>query len=343
MKNLNENIIREIIQKLPEGKSPVSYLMELLHIGKETAYRRLKGQIYFTFEEIAVIANDLDFSLDKIIGQKDWSCILFDMPDTTDFSDLFVNLLKYDIKIMKDLNNAKDSKTIVQINTLPLVYFPFKHLFKFEYYQYLHSQGDSFFDIKFSDVIISPELEQLHQEAVYHFSHLKNITCIVDDGVFVNIVKSIQYYYQRNLISDEDYSLFRKELIDLLTLIEKITRTGVNDFGTNYSVYISLFHIDNNCFYHEYDGNFITQIRLSPNNSIVIKDNITMNKIQKKWLETRIKYAILITKSNDMLQYEIKKELFNYINSLDQKIPYNTKQYLSNLTFASQVAPQVID
>ena len=64
--NLNKIVLTKILDIMPENLKPVTLLMEVLDIGKESAYRRLRGEKPFSMEEIYKLSLVLNFSLDEI-------------------------------------------------------------------------------------------------------------------------------------------------------------------------------------------------------------------------------------------------------------------------------------
>ena len=66
--NLNKIVLTKILDIMPENLKPVTLLMEVLDIGKESAYRRLRGEKPFSMEEIYKLSLVLNFSLDEIIS-----------------------------------------------------------------------------------------------------------------------------------------------------------------------------------------------------------------------------------------------------------------------------------
>ena len=61
---LNSGLIESMKEKIPEGANLANLLMDILYIGKEAVYRRLRGEVPFTFTEAAVISQKLGVSLD---------------------------------------------------------------------------------------------------------------------------------------------------------------------------------------------------------------------------------------------------------------------------------------
>jgi len=64
--NLNKRIVASILKHIPENEKPVVYLINILNISCESIYRRLRGDIPFSIEELVKLASNLDFSIDTI-------------------------------------------------------------------------------------------------------------------------------------------------------------------------------------------------------------------------------------------------------------------------------------
>src|SRR5215510_8773831 len=75
----NDLLSTKILESIPENIKPIEFLTELLNIGKESAYRRMRSEIPFTFEEITKLALELDFSVDEIIGKNKEERIFLDL------------------------------------------------------------------------------------------------------------------------------------------------------------------------------------------------------------------------------------------------------------------------
>jgi hypothetical protein len=69
-KQLYYLVVDELLSHIPDNIKKVSYLMDLLEIGREVAYRRIQGKIPFAAEELLLMAVDLGVSIDKILNIK---------------------------------------------------------------------------------------------------------------------------------------------------------------------------------------------------------------------------------------------------------------------------------
>ena len=79
MKNAVVNeLISTMREVTPKEGNLANVLMDILCMSKEAIYRRLRGEVAFTFSEVAIIAGQLGISLDKIIGNSMSSGAMFD-------------------------------------------------------------------------------------------------------------------------------------------------------------------------------------------------------------------------------------------------------------------------
>ncbi|GAB6009433.1 hypothetical protein [Dysgonomonas reticulitermitis] len=318
MNNPNELIISEITKRFADKKEIITYLMDLLCVGKESVYRRINNQIPFTFQEVVTIARDLGFSIDSVLVMDTGRRVFFDMPVNIAQSpnSIFIDKLEQGNIIMEKLARAKDLNIIAAINRMPLTLFPYETLFKFEYCLYLNSIGQIPLMSQFSDIKIIPQIHDLHKKSAYYFNQLRNITCIVDSAAINGLIKEIQYFYRLKFISDEDIDILQKELFELYTLFETIVRTGENKTGAAYSVYFSHFNLNSACVYYEYDDKLMLQLWIYPESPIVIEDNHLMCDIQKRWLNSVIRKSTLISKSNDVMLIKQFRDIHYRISKL---------------------------
>ena len=61
---LHDNLLKAIREKLPYEENLASVLGNLLCIGKEAIYRRLRGDVPFTLLETAQISKEMNISID---------------------------------------------------------------------------------------------------------------------------------------------------------------------------------------------------------------------------------------------------------------------------------------
>jgi len=316
--NFHTKIVNAIIKKSPEDKNPVNYLTRTFSMSKETAYRRLRNKIPFTIEEVVVIAQCFNLSVDELLDLNSNDNFLFnkDLNINQDPVDIYSGLLRDDIEFMEKLLVSKNIKIAATLNSIPLRFLPYKSLFKLDYCHYLYSAGKIPFTAQFSDIELPPAINDLHDTCAFCFSRLNNITCIVDSMLYSNIINKIHYFYRLKFLSTEDLRVLQSDLFDLLEMYENLLRNGKNNAGSNYIFYYSFFNIETNLVFFEYDSNCLLQFWIYPESPVVIRNNQQVDIIQKRWIDSKIRNSMLITKTIDINQIEMLRNVYQQISDL---------------------------
>lgn len=64
---LHDNLLNAIRAKVPQEENLANVLGNILCIGKEAIYRRLRGDVPFTLLETAMISKEMNFSVDGLL------------------------------------------------------------------------------------------------------------------------------------------------------------------------------------------------------------------------------------------------------------------------------------
>ena len=80
MKNgiLNE-LISTMKERIPQDMNLANTLADILCMGKEAVYRRLRGEVSFTIDEVALLSQKLGISIDQIVGSHVSNKVTFDL------------------------------------------------------------------------------------------------------------------------------------------------------------------------------------------------------------------------------------------------------------------------
>ncbi|MDH6308560.1 hypothetical protein M2451_000871 [Dysgonomonas sp. PFB1-18] len=311
--DIRTRIINTITQLIPSNIKPVDYLSEVLDIGKESAYRRLRGKMSFSFEELFILSQKLDFSLDKL--RKDNEKGIY--PNVYyDPEGAFIERLKR-YKDRLDMDSQENTDTMmIAINYLPVEFTArYSSLFKFFYYTWLHRRHTDLSKLYYADVYISSELETLRTAIGSETSVSKDIVFILDPNVFLSPLREVHYFHGLNLISDAEASLIKIDFNHMIDYIEKIARTGQSDSGIKYNFYISSFNIDVNSSYNILNGRVISFFDFQFFSQITLTTP-RMCGAHKEWLESLKRYSTLITESNEAAQAEYFERQRKYIDRI---------------------------
>jgi hypothetical protein len=320
----NDLLSARILESIPDNIKPIEFLTELLNIGKESAYRRMRSEIPFTFEEITKLALELDFSVDEIIGKNKEERIFLDLQvnSSSNHEESFLAMIQEYYKYTELICNAQVKEVLVALNRISFsTLVGYDTLFKLFYYNWKHQTYNISLNEPFCDTVIPPEINAIRQKFKTIKPNLYNVHYIIDRDIFLNIVRKIQYYYNRKLITDDEIIAIRDELNLVLKNIETIMQTGSNETGASAYYYLSLLDVETNTNCATFDGNIASIYWMHPVNAICIINQELCN-MQKKWIESIKKYSVLVTLSNEILQAEFINKQIEYLNSLAKEIVY---------------------
>lgn len=323
VKRSRELYVKKVIKSIPSHIKPVDYLMEALSISRVSVYRRLKCLLPFSYDEMVILSAKLGFSVDDIMHTNindERNIFSLQQYDEKDLQEIFLSALTDIYDNCKGQEKDNNKTAIISINHLWLIYVSgYNHLLKFYYYKWHHQISFNSYSLIYPEIQLSPEIINMSDKIKEKMQLLTNTIFIIDKRVFFNTIEEIQYYYRRNIISDEELKEIKNDLEGLVEYTKSHVLFGKNIKGKARSFYLSSLNIYSNSVYVESDGysqSFFNEYSLSPFRTT----NIETCMYHKKWLESLKKYSILMTASNEALQIEFFQKLKKYLNDLIEDI-----------------------
>lgn len=321
--NLNELILTKIQNIVPGNMKLVNLFMDVLDIGKESAYRRLRGEKTLSMEEIYKLASVLHFSLDEIIDNNKTDAVSFNHIGTVGQSQdkNLLEFFRYYESYLHRLMDAANPEIVCTMNHfLHTMLVGYTSLFKFIYYRWMHQMTDVPLNYRFSDIAVPAEIKRIADRMAHLNTQIEKISFIVDNSLFINLIKEIQYFYVRGLIAEEELNTLKKELRIYLNTIEKTINRGMDANGTRYEIYLSVLYINStttysawgdeneeSAFWHHYGYPIFTRSK-------------EITKRHKLWINSLKKYCTVISQSNELLQAEFINKQRNYIDNMKENI-----------------------
>jgi hypothetical protein len=136
---------------------------------------------------------------------------------------------------------------------------------------------------------------------------------ILDPNVFISLVKEIDYYFQRKLISNEELVLLKQEILDMIDLFEKTAQTGIFGEGNKVHIYLSSLNINANVGYTHYNDITESFLWIFTANPLVIPEE-KFSEVQKGWLDSMKRQSTLISQSNEISQMEFFYKQREYLD-----------------------------
>jgi len=314
---LNKKIVATILKHISKNKKLVNYLVNSLNISRESAYRRMRGDIPFTIQELVILVSDLEFSVDAIFGQErqNWSFHDYSRTDNNS-SDFFVLMLKKYSELLEKVRFSRKMETIMAFNSFPPPFYAdYSNLFKFSYYKWLYQDKEISRNGNgsYSDLTL-PDAAFIYQKKVRgNQIQGKNSILILDTNIFLNLITEVQYFYNRKLLNNDDLLLIKRDTLRMIEQFEESTQTGIYD-SSRVQLYLSSLCVSSNTIYYNYDDRAEPLFWLFSINPVIIQ-NAEFVFIQMKWLNSLKRQSALITQSNEIMQAEFFYKQREYINT----------------------------
>lgn len=295
---------------IPDNVKILYYLMNLLSLGREAVYRRLRGEVIFNMDELIKISNDLNISLDDIINhqKKDAKNASFEtkMIISDNLENTFKKVAESYIELHKVARQSTNAKLIIASNMIPFqLFLEYKTLAKVASYKWLYQTKAIEHKLPFSEYKISDEIANLVHEFIKE-SKTIDTEYIFDCNTFTSYIKDIVFFSKLKLITKPEVILLKKDLLDLINNLETKAAKGSLGTSSKISVYISSINIESSCSLIKSDNSQIAHFRIYGIGGITSFDTQLL-EVHQIWIESMKRYSILITGSADL----IRKEYFN--------------------------------
>ena len=318
---IQDSLIATIRESVPEGINLTNYLSDVLNIGRESVYRRIRGEINFTFEEVSALSQNLGFSIDNLIGIKKDTNALFNihMLQKIDYLDIYVNkMLEYG-RLFRESSAQMPTRARISANTLPYFFhISYEALSKLRIYKWLYQNQKIKPGDKYADFLLPQKVLDAHRTFHQDIQTVPNVTVIMDNNVFWSVTKEIEYFLKRNLLSDDDLLVLKQELHRMVDILEKMATEGLCRNGVKVDMYVSAVDLEASYLHFEYGENQFAQVRVYSISAIDTFDP-AICKIQKQWMESQKRYSVLISESGEMQRFEYMNKQREYIDKISKE------------------------
>jgi hypothetical protein len=302
--NKNKILATRVVSSIPKHLKAVVFIMETLQLSKESVYRRIRGEVAFTFDEVITLASALGISVDEIVGKNMTNSAVFSITDQTTSTPqvAFETMLSSYIDTMTQNSQAASRDGVVSVNRLmPLFHTHNKALFRFFYYRWMHQMQNTPINFRYSDAKVPDSVLALCDKVSEMRARQTNSTIIAHENLYINTFQEIEYFYKRNLISSEDMEEIKDDLREVIDQMEALAARGITRNGANVSLFLSEFEIDFISILVNRDNTLYSYFWIGFANMMSTR-NPALCANHKLWLDSIKKYATSITCSNQMLQ-----------------------------------------
>lgn len=315
--SLNEKLINAIKEKVPQRAVLTNRLTDILGIEKEAIYRRLRGEVAFSFAEVAIIKNHLGISLDELIGSvnnkvKPFHLRLADLihPTKDDYE-----LAEYMTNYSNSMESFANTEYGAAMNMIPITLsVKYKHIFHFYVYKWWYQNCTSQTK-RFSEVVPDPGIVERLKEFPRISGLAERIVYIWEESIFQNVVKDVSYFNAINLISNEEKEAIKDELFELLDELEQLAVRGKNDAGNKVYIYVSNISFETSYSYVQTPNFCLTMIMTFTLNMVGSIEKDTFERI-KQFMQSLKRTSTLISESGEMYRIQFFEKQRDIVSKL---------------------------
>jgi hypothetical protein len=310
-------LFEAVKNRLAPDVSPVWFIMDVLSIGKEAAYRRLRGEVALSLKEAALLSSELGISLNDVANNNsgkmhNYNLFLvdFETPDEVDYKVLQCYL----DNICQGCNDP-NSQLAVTTNVFPQqLYLRYKSIAKFAVFKWIYQSGER--PIKaYHEVRIEDRMQQIFRDSRETHLRIKMTYYIFDRLLCRSLIHDLRYFTSVGLLKEEDTQTICGEAHKLLNYMEQIAIAGKYENGNEVYMYVSDLHF-NKSYYNvrsgQYHASIIEACVLS---SLASVDKNCYDKMND-WIHSRRRISTLISQSGEPQRISFFKELRRQLDEL---------------------------
>lgn len=302
---LNKNLLENIKSKLPVGTNIANMLMDVLYIGKEAVYRRIRGDVPFTLQEAVLIAKKLKVPLDQIVDTKPYSDNILMELKTVSYYNMsetdFQKLEEY-IGVLEIVAEEPYSEFAYCSNLFP-TYPTLKSqlLCKFYSFKWMYLNMDTNSIKPFDEISLSSRLYDLNSKTIDLLYKIKNTVYIWDSLSFECILREAKYFSSIHLFTLQNVLQVKEEMYRLIDNFEKLAMRGRFENGNKVDIYISNINFDTTYSYIESEKFQISMVGALGLNYMASTEQKTLDVVKARTLALK-KASTMISESGEMVR-----------------------------------------
>ncbi|NDV47599.1 hypothetical protein D0T49_11120 [Paludibacter sp. 221] len=295
-----EKFVEIIKEKFPERGRLANVLMDMLLLEKEAIYRRLRGEVPFTFSEIVTIARNLDISLDNIVGagsSKDRP-FLMRLIDFENPSEIDYQLQEHYAGMLRVAKKEHDSEVCTATNNIPInLSMAYDYIYRFQRMKWHYQLGKN--QKKFNEIIIPERVMKMNRQSLSDIREIAKTYYIWNDQTIRSLVKDIKYFQNIRFVTEEEVGLLKEDIFNFIDDFEKLALNGGYGNGKDVYIFISNLNFETSYTFIQTSEYYLSIIRSFTLNDTISLDKAVFDRI-KKWMQSLIRTSTLISESNEV-------------------------------------------
>jgi hypothetical protein len=320
---LQQQFFNYLKNSLPSHVSLADELAELLQIGYDSVYRRIRGEKHLTLSELKIICSHYKLSLDHAL-QIQSDAIVFNTREVVEEIRNLESYLKQVLDQVHYFQSFKDRKLYYLCKDFTLFHFFFiPGLAAFKSFFWMRDiLGDERLkNLKFSvHQFPFPDIIALEQQIAKAYNKIDSIE-LMNLEIIASTIGQIEFYREAGIFaSEEDMIKTCDSLEEMVNHVQAMAERGIKYFpgeselvaNGSIELYLNEVIIGNNTIMAKLDGKLITFIPHA-----IMK---YMNTRDSRFGDYTLKYFINLMNRSTLISTSGSKERSKFFNRLRQKV-----------------------
>lgn len=314
---LHERLIQELRLKIPNNSELVNSLGDILYIGKEAIYRRLRGEVQFSLEEVSAIAYHVGISLDLLNETSSLKRpFVFKITNFANPKDIDYTVINEFVRFLDYIKDEPETEVGTASKLIPDdLHLNYKHLARFYLFKWMYQYDYQNSVRKYETVKSNEKILEILDNMTYLLQNIKRSYYIFDKRIFENLVDDIKYFNNIGLVNGNDLTLLKDDLYACLENINQLATKGVNSMGNKTDIYLSNLNFEAGFSYIKSEKYKLSTIRAFTMYDISSSDVLTYEN-SLKWMQSLKRSSSLISESGVIERTNFVKKQHELISSL---------------------------
>ena len=310
--------------KIPGSLKLADILEELLKLGSDAVYRRIRGETELTFSELHKICTEFKLSMDDVLNNSyNQGAVFHHVPADINSRETHTEYFKWLLNDLTNLKSEVDKELLFVARDIP-VYFIAKYpdlaLFKIYVWKDIMKQTAVSYE-KFAKNIRKSNIETVFDK-IYNAQMFIPAKEIWDNHTIDITLRLIKYYHETEAFENKNSApLLLEQVAYLVDTVRQYAEDGYKESETKtpYSLYISSIDLDNTFMLTRAGNKLACTLRLNSINSITT-DNEFMCERQKQLFEFLLHKSVAVSGTSDKERLRFFRAAMKKIDAVREKI-----------------------
>ncbi|MDR1436658.1 MAG: hypothetical protein LBI65_00925 [Candidatus Symbiothrix sp.] len=293
---------------------------DVLSVGSDSAYRRIRGEKELTLNETAKLCRYFDISLDSVINLRSDNIPFKYTPlDLKDMNNYYT-YMKGLAALFDSIAKSGEKEICFMAIDIPVAHFtPFLELTLFKIYTWFQSINNLqvTYD-RFVSGLDIPFLVDIYAAIDNAYKQIPS-TEIWTNSTLDPLLHLIDYYFDMNCFEKKETAdLIGYQLYRLIENMEKYAGKEEKAKAIPFRMYLSPIDLMNDFMISKRDGITVTSIKLYTINGIFTSNEFFCSEVEK-WMQNTVSKSLRLSGASEKERYKFFQNLKNKTNYLLEK------------------------